>query len=87
MNIVMNFVNKHFPSTQSKLMLLSGLVVLFVALMKSKKPLILTLFTLPFILIQAYIVNCIVAGDCLKIGWLYVIMNISTAFTALTTLM
>ncbi len=84
--MLMQIFDKHYPSLQSRLMILTGLVVLLVALTRAKKPLVLTLFTLPFILFQAYIVNCMINGNCTKIGWLYVVMNILTAFTGLMTL-
>jgi hypothetical protein len=72
-NITMNIINQVYPSVQSKVILFTGLLVVFF-FTKRLTPLRTTMAVLG-VAVNAYLINCLVRGDCGAIAWLYVAMN------------
>jgi hypothetical protein len=70
----MDTINKLYPSLQSKIVLITGL---FVVLFFNNKPSALKItMGILGVLVNAYLINCLVHGDCGIMAWLYVAMNI-----------
>jgi hypothetical protein len=78
----MSLINRLYPSTQSKVILFTGLLVLFF-FTKKFNPIKLTMGLLG-VLVNAYLINCLVRGDCGSMAWLYVAMNMLGTYVIAT---
>jgi hypothetical protein len=76
----MKEINQMFPSFQSQVMLFVGIAMVLLMARKMSKTLVLALS----VAINAYIINCLVYGDCNKIAWFYVVMNLLATYYMVT---
>ena len=65
-------VMQTFPSSQSQIMLFVGVAMVVLMARKLSKAVIIVLS----VALNAYIINCLVYGNCQKIAWFYVAMNL-----------
>lgn len=68
-----------YNSTQARTLLIAGiaLIILYYTNLMTSAVLLTSL------LITAYIVNCLVKGNCQMIAWLYVVINVMATYNLL----
>lgn len=68
-----------YNSTQARTLLLAGLIMTVLFYSNFMKAAIMTVS----LLVTAYIINCLVRGNCNMIAWLYVLINVMATYNLL----